>query len=237
MGLLASAVLTWQPCPLVLAASTDAAAGLSGVWWASDYSARLVPVDGGPVPFTAQGRALYADNALGLHKDPGFDKAHALCVPQGIPRVLGAPYPFEIEQSHGQVVFIHEANRAFRIVLLRPTHADPEIWDPSYMGEGIGRWEQGVLVIDTKNFNAKTWLDDSGLPHGAQLHTVERLRTLDGGRELEDLVTIEDPAVFTKPWSARFLFRRAPEVAIVTDWVCGEAHRDVSAVHGAVNYR
>jgi hypothetical protein len=232
-----AAVMLLSPPYSCVAQAARPAPDISGVWWASSYSPQIMPSDGSPIPFTAAGRALEAENAQKWQQNPASDTAHSLCVPQGLPRVLTAPYPFQIYQSGGQVVFIHEANRAFRIVLMRADHADPRVWDPSYMGEGIGRWHGDVLVIDTRNFNAKTWLDDSALPHSDQLHTVERLRILQGGRELEDIVTIEDPMIYSKAWSIRLLFQHRPDVHIVTDWVCGEAHRDISGIKGAVSYR
>jgi len=228
-------VIWLSPC--AQAQTGGGAVDVSGVWWAAGYRPDLVPTDGKPIPLTAKGRAAYVENVAALKKSPAADAAHAACVPQGVPRSLMAPYPFRIFQSASQVVFIHEANRAFRIVRLADTHADPDVWDRSYMGEGIARQETGALVIDTTNFNAKTWLDDSGLPHGEQLHTVERVRKINNGLELEDIVTINDPEMFTAPWSARFVFRSRPDVVVTTDWVCGEAHRDISSVKGGVTYR
>ena len=237
--LFASALVTmaWSLAPCTQAQAASAAVDVSGVWWAGTYRSDLVPTDGKAIPLTTQGRAAYAENVAMLKKGPAADTAHSDCVPQGVPRSLLAPYPFRIFQSASQVVFIHEANRAFRIVRVADKHADPDVWDPSYMGEGIARLEDGALVIDTNNFNAKTWLDDAGLPHSEHLRTVERLRKINNGLELEDVVTIEDPEMFTAPWSARLVFRSRPEVVVTTDWVCGEAHRDISSVKGGVAYR
>jgi len=238
MGPMAAAVmLICQPCPRALAQAGRPPADISGVWWATSYRPRITPADGGTIPFTQDGRALQVKNLEELKRNPASDSTQSLCVPPGLPRALTSPYPFQIYQSDAQVVFIHEANRAFRIVLMHATHADPKVWDPSYMGEGIGRWDGDALVIDTRNFNAKTWLDDSALPHSDQLHTIERLRTLKGGRELEDVVTIEDPVIYSKAWTIRLLFQHRPDVQIVTDWVCGEAHRDLSGISGAVSHR
>lgn len=221
----------------VCAQSAVPATDVSGVWWTESYHAKLVPVGGDAIPLTAEGRAAFAKNASALQADPAADQARAACLPQGIPRSLLEPYPFRVYQSATQVTFIHEANRTFRIVRIAGSHADPDVWDPSFMGEGIGRWENGVLTIDTTNFNGRTWLDDSGLPHSDQLHTVERLRTINNGLELEDVITIEDPVMFTRPWSVRLVFRLRPDVTLTTDHVCGEPRRDISKVAGGESYR
>jgi hypothetical protein len=44
-------------------------------------------------------------------------------------------------------------------------------------------------------------------------------------------VTIHDPAVFTKDWTARFVYQARPDIRIM-DWNCGEKHRDLSQVKG-----
>jgi hypothetical protein len=218
------------------AASPPVAGDLSGTWLLLDYRAKLVPQHGA-IPFTANGKAMYDKNAEQLRKDPTSDAAHSDCLPPGVSRAMGAPYPFEIFQSPGQVDFIYEVNRAYRIVLLQEHHQDPKVWDPSYMGDGIGRWEGETLVIDSSNFNANTWLDDSGLPHSDQLHLIERLRLQDSGSKLEDEITIEDPPVFAQPWTVQLLFQRQKDVSLQTDWVCGDPHRAPSGTRHAVAYR
>jgi hypothetical protein len=219
-----------------LATSTLAAAqppDLSGIWWLADYRPAFMPEHGEAVPFTDAGRALYEQHRHALQSGAGTDSARAQCVPPGVPRTLGAPYPFEIVQTDSQVDFIFEVNRAFRVVLLQAEHQDPNIWDPSYMGDAIAHWERNLLIIDSRNFNDKTWLDDSGLPHSDQLHVTEQLQLMDGGQRLLDRITIEDSSMYAHPWSTELQFKRRQGLRLQTDWVCGESHRAV----GAGNYR
>jgi hypothetical protein len=229
--------LAWQ-CGTVMAAQpAQKTVDLSGFWQITSYSPHLMPMDGGSIPFTPAGLTSYLKIQQQLKESPAVDAARSTCVPEGVPRSLTSPYPFDLVQSPSQVILLHEVSRAVRIVPMQDQHNDPGLWDPSYMGDGIGHWDQATLVIDVTNFNDLTWLDDSGLPHSDQLHTVERLRTLKGGQQLEDVVTIEDPATFTRPWSVRFLFERRPNLIFAADWVCGEPHRDISSVPGAGKYR
>jgi hypothetical protein len=51
-------------------------------------------------------------------------------------------------------------------------------------------------------------MDTSGVPQSKALHVVQRFRLIDGRKQLEEALTIEDPIVFTKPWSATFHFIR-----------------------------
>ena len=63
-----------------------------------------------------------------------------------------------------------------------------------------GRWDGDTLVVDVADFNGKTWLDRAGNFHSDQLHVVERWRLLDANT-IEYKATLEDPQVYTRPWS------------------------------------
>ena len=72
------------------------------------------------------------------------------------------------------------------------------------MGDAIGHWEGETLVIESTNFNDKTWVDRRGIPHSEELRVVERLHR-EGERLIVD-VTIDDPIAFTEPWTGRKTF-------------------------------
>lgn len=221
-----------------LAASTTPAAAaapdphdLAGVWWNQAAPPRLAPLDRSALPFTAEGRARYDKTVAGLKDGSIVDQAVRLCLPEGMPRAMTSAYPFQIMMTPGQVTFVHEANPFYRTVRISDTHADPEEWDPSYMGEGIARWQGDTLVVDSTNFKSeKIYLDGSGLPASDRLHLVEHIKLLGGGKQLEELITVDDPVIFTHPWTARIRFERRPDIALKTDNVCGEPHRDLAAL-------
>jgi hypothetical protein len=71
-----------------------------------------------------------------------------------------------------------------------------------WMGDPRGRWERDTLVVESIGFNDQTWFDNAGNFHSDALKTVERFtRTADDTITYE--VTIEDPKVFTRPWTMR----------------------------------
>jgi hypothetical protein len=207
---------------------------ISGVWWAAEDSPALHPANGEEIPLSPQGRALYDKSRAEQLAGRSVDKARHTCLPQGTPRVMTTRYPFEIVLTPGQVSMLFEENRIYRTVRLNVAHEDPETWDPSFMGESVGRWDGQALLVDTSNFKPDTYLDDSGLPHSDKLAVSERLSQSRQGSELEALITITDPIVFMKPWTARIVYQRRTDVELVTDWVCGESHRDLSARRGQV---
>src|SRR5690349_11427097 len=90
-------LLTWffhQP-----ASEAAAVPDLSGIYWATEYNAKIQIVGGGELPMTPAGKAAYAKNMQGLKDGSIKDEARRLCVPDGLPRVLATPYPFEIVQG------------------------------------------------------------------------------------------------------------------------------------------
>jgi hypothetical protein len=206
---------------------------ISGVWWASSYSPKIAFVGGGELPFTPAGKAAYEKNMAGLKNGSLEDTARTLCTPDGITRLLETPYPFELIQTRGQVTFVYEMNHAIRLVdMAKPLESDETLSIlPYYDGHSAGHWEGDTLVIQTAGFNEKTFIDATGAPHSDEMHVTERLRKINGGKQLEDVVTVQDPKNYTKPWSARFVYDFHPELRLEA-YVCGEAHRDLSKVKG-----
>jgi hypothetical protein len=78
--------------------------------------------------------------------------------------------------------------------------------NPLYYGHAVGKWDGDTLVVDSIGFNERFWFNNSGLPHTAQLHLVERFTRTDMNT-LNYEVTIEDPGAYTRPWKARWTLR------------------------------
>jgi FtsP/CotA-like multicopper oxidase with cupredoxin domain len=209
---------------------SQSARNISGVWLGEAQSIHLRPLDGKPIPMTPRGIRRYAVIKSGLARRAVVDRTRHDCLPAGVPRILATIYPFHIVQTPGQVSMLFEENRSSRIIRLNTPHFDPATWDPSFMGEAIASWKGDVLTIETTNFKAATFLDESGLPHSDRLKIVEQVRKQNGGRKLEIVATISDPEMYQKPWSVKFTYTSRPDVSIMTDWVCGEPHRDIVAL-------
>lgn len=210
------------------------AMNISGVWWSGSYSPKIQIVGGGDLPYNDKGKAEYAGNIAALKNGTLRDEARHLCVPDGLPRMLGNPYPFQIIQTPGQVAIVYELNHVIRIIPMDkplPNAHELEV-APYYSGHSAAHWEGDTLVVESAGFNDKTFLDATGAPHSDAITTVERVRKVND-KTLEDVITVNDPEMFTRPWSARFVYDLHPEVRI-EDYVCGEKHRDISSVKGVV---
>lgn len=119
----------------------------------------------------------------------------------GVPRGVYYPAPFQIFQRDRDLTLVHQYGHSVRTIHTNNTrHPDPENTKEWWMGDSRGRWEGDTLVVDATNFNDETWLDRAGNFHSDQLHVVERWKFLDANT-IEYQATVEDPKVFSRPWT------------------------------------
>jgi hypothetical protein len=205
---------------------------ISGTYWATEYHPKIQLV-GGDLPLTAAGQAAYEKNIAGLKDGSITDTARKFCVPDGLPRALATPYPFEIiEAPPGQITIVHELNHQIRVVAMdKPMPSEKELIPfPYYNGHSVGHFEGDTLVVDSAGFNEKTFIDATGAPHTDEMRTTERIRKI-SPTQLEDVITIHDPEYYSRDWQARFVYTLRNDVRL-EDYVCGETHRDLSTVSG-----
>jgi len=158
-----------------------------------------------------------AKSSFGLHTYPlaeTNDPLYHSCTPPGLPRVYLHPFPMEIVQAPGEIIILFEYDSLRHPIYIDGRKHD-ETLGPLWMGDSIGHWDGDTMVVDTVNFNDKTWVDRVGHPHSDQLHVVERFRRLDHSHLVDD-ITIEDPKAYTKPWAAHLDFVLRPT------WTLGE---------------
>ena len=162
---------------------------------------------------------LPAAAALYKQRQANFmaDRPSSHCLPHGIPDQMLIGVPMKIVQNPGVTFILYEEFARFRQIFTdgRP---HPPVANPAWLGYSIGSWDGDWFVVDTRGFNDKSWLDDSGRPHTEALHTIERFhRTAFGHMDLE--VTIDDPGAYTKPWSFPMKFDFLPDTEMIED-VC-----------------
>jgi hypothetical protein len=97
----------------------------------------------------------------------------------------------------------------------------------TWNGLSRGRWDGNTLVIETTNLNGYTWMDDSGNFHTDGARVTERLTMFDVDT-IDYAMTIEDPAVYTRPWTiARALVRVTEPGFELMEEACREGERTV----------
>jgi hypothetical protein len=152
-----------------------------------------------------------------------IDDPTALCLPPGVPRsVMLGLFPQKIVQTPKEIVVLYEYMHTFRMIPLNAKHPDDVL--PSYMGDSVGHWEGDTLVVDVIGFNDRTWLAGTGTFHSEALHVTERYTRVDRDR-IDYEVTMDDPKVFTKPWTLRstLMLRVGTRVQ---EYVCAENNLD-----------
>ena len=101
--------------------------------------------------------------------------------------------------------------------------ADDDFW----MGDSRGHWEGDTLVVDVGDINDKTWFDMAGDFHSDALHVVERYR-MTGHDTIQYEATIEDPKVFTKPWTINIALHRRTDRDRLFEYVCQAEKEEVN---------
>src|SRR5206468_3579481 len=100
-----------------------------------------------------------------------------------------------------------------------------EDFTPSWLGYSTGKWEGDTLVVDTKGFNGKTWLDQAGKPTTDALHVIERFRRKDFGH-MDIEITIDDPKAYAKPWTVTEHAQLLPDTELM-EFICNENNLDL----------
>jgi hypothetical protein len=209
--------------------TADGKPDLSGVWQAmsaaawniQDHEAQKgVPagrgvVDGNDIPYQPWAAERRKENgAVRATADP-----ESQCNLPGVPRITYMPYPFQILQTSTNVMLLYEYVHALRNVYVDGTSHPPGHID-WWMGDSRGRWDRDTLVVDVVDFNDLTWFDRAGNFHSDELHVIERY-TLSDRDHIDYEVTIEDPKVFTRPWTMRMpLYRRIEKNIQVLEYEC-----------------
>jgi hypothetical protein len=131
------------------------------------------------------------------------------CLTGGLPEFGGPTGSFRrIVQTPGGISIFYDVGQGQgwqrNIVMDGSPHLAPNI--RQWYGDSRGHFEGGTLVIDVTNFSRKTDFQGSR----ENLHLLERWRRT-SPTTLEYVVTIEDPTVWTRPWTVRQEFTRQSE--------------------------
>lgn len=184
----------------------------------ADLKAKLPPNtvvldDTGPAEFP---RGVYG----GLILTPAA-KAHAdtwkpedemtlsrVCLPQSVVYAEQGPFPWEIDQAPGLLVFRYEYFDQVRLIHTDGRGHLPADAPHTKMGDSIGHWEGNTLVVDTSYFEPEQHYIDMGIPISDQFHMVERINLLDGGKTMQIQYIMTDPDMWEGEWRSTKRFLR-----------------------------
>jgi hypothetical protein len=139
------------------------------------------------------------------------------------PPMLPPVYNFgvQIVQTDDRVLIVTEMIHDARTIRMNAPHlpASIRLW----MGDSVGRWDGGTLVVDTTNFTDKTRFRQSG----DGLRVVERF-TRDSPEAIRYDFTIDDAATYTRPWSGRLRLTRT--TTRMYEYACHEANYSLAGI-------
>jgi hypothetical protein len=194
--------------------------------WTISPAVVIDPADGN-IPYQPWAAPI---GRLGRNYDDYIDPRTA-CGPGGVPR-LALQDSSQILQPWGddQILWLHEDHHINRIVSMDddgPALAENiKLWQ----GDSRGHWEGNTLVIDVTNLNGYTWMDDAGNFYSDTAHLVERLTLVDADT-IHYEVTVEDPNVFTQPWTVVWALTRIPTPGFeLLEEACWEGERDLPRI-------
>lgn len=199
----------------------------SGVYWTRGYDRTYRQLDRSLPPMTPNEVASRQHHLDMEHQGNPIADAPTQCFPHGVPRLVASPYPIQFVYSPGMITILHEVAHNIRYIHMdgKPPPADTP---HTFLGYSTGRWEGDTLVVETTHLNDRTQIDEESLSHSDKLKVTERYTKFTnkyGGTELRDLITIDDPEHFTKPWTAERLFPWRGDLHIA-EYSCEENNRN-----------
>ena len=175
--------------------TVDAAAenlGIFRVWSALPAGFSRTPINEGQrmsFPFT---EAAIAARAAW---DP-IDNYAERCEPEGMPRIMRNPHPFEFIDHGSEISLASELYDLVRTIHMGS--APPPDAPASPLGYSAGRWEGNTLIVTTTRINWP-YFDNIGTPQSEAVEMLETFTVSDDQTRLEYRLRVTDPGTFTEP--------------------------------------
>lgn len=160
---------------------------------------RVVDPPDGKVPYQPWAAALrqqQMENEIGATRPEHID-TQARCFILGV--VRQSANANQILQAPGYVFLVNEAYHNYRVIPVdgrAPLPGSIKLW----AGDSRGRWEGNTLIVEVRNLNGKNRLSHDGDFLSSDARITERFTFVDADH-LDYRATIDDPKVFTRPWT------------------------------------
>ena len=219
-------------------AAADVERAYNDFWW--DFGKRIAkqpslvvdPPDGRVPTVTADAQQRIADrrNHYDNPEERPLPERCILGFNSGPPMVPSAyNNNVQIVQTPGRIVIVNEMIHSARIVDLSGRAHMPKTMR-FLTGDSIGRWEGDTLVVDTTNFSKEAGFRGAT----TNMHLVERFTRIDKDTLRYDF-TVEDPATWTRPWSASIPMLRTEERMF--EYACHESNYALEGVLRGARYQ
>lgn len=130
---------------------------------------------------------------------------------------------YQIVQTPGYVLIFAEMMHDARIVRLDGEHHPSNM--VQWMGDSVGHWEGDTLVVVTKNMHPQ----QSHYGSSDELVVTERFQRI-GEDEIVYSFTMNDPLVYSQPWTAQMLFQQKSEGEKIYEYACHEGNYALTGI-------
>jgi hypothetical protein len=180
------------------------------------------PPDGRIPDLTPRGKELRAAARAArrpLAEGPEDLSSWVRCITRSLVQTPGVyNNGFQIVQGPGHVAMQVEMLHETRVI---PTDSRPHLGSDisSWRGDARGHWEGDTLVVDITNFNGRVSYQGS-----SDTLTMTERYTRTGPDTLEYQFTIDDPTVWTRPWTGKFTYVRDDTQYELVEYACHEGN-------------
>jgi hypothetical protein len=201
----------------------DVEVAYNSAWWDRGVSTGrtsliIDPPDGRLPPYTPEGRARKErldQRGYDSWEDRALNERCLVYRPVPV-RSSGYNNNNQIVQAPGYVAMLQEQIHEVRII---PLDGGPHVGETirPWLGDSRGRWEGNTLVVETKNFHPNSNYEGAG----GNRHVIERFTLVDANT-LSYEFTVNDPATWTRPWTAQVPWRR--DEGPIFEYACHEGN-------------
>ena len=208
----------------------DLAPGYNNFWYergVSDGRTSLItdPPDG-RIPVSPEGQKKRAaqprsfGNEVNSSNVEDYNVYDRCIIRAPLPRLsTGYDNNYQIVQTPGYVAILQEQMHEVRVI---PTDARPHLNSSvrQWLGDSRGHWEGDTLVVETTNFSDRTSFEGAT----PNMRLVERWTRV-GPDRIDYRFPVEDPAVWTQPWSAALPWNKT---GMLFEYACHEGNYSLS---------
>jgi len=126
-----------------------------------------------------------------------YDNFATRCEPEGMPRIMFNPHPFEFIDRGATITLrteLYDTERTIHMDRPGPAAGEPA----SRLGYSVGRWDGAALVVTTSRVSWP-FFDNIGSPQSEAVQILERYSLSEDQSRLDFRVTVTDPTTFTTP--------------------------------------
>lgn len=150
-----------------------------------------------------------------------FRTSNSSAGPPMMPMIYNNNY--QIVQNRDYVVIYAEMMHDARIIRLQGQHQPAEMI--KWMGDSVGYWEGDTLVVETRNMHPQ----QSHFGSSPAIVITERF-TRSSDSQIDYQFTMNDPAVYSQPWTAEMAMRQRPEIDAIYEYACHEGNYALSGI-------